>query len=85
MFDGRHHDDRDGFFESNPFDSFSANSVTAEPGPDGSVVLRLSPEGGDSPNDLYVMDGWNYVVRLYRPHQVVLDKQWSPPVPVPQS
>lgn len=37
------------------------------------VTLNLSPEPEDLSNHLYVMDGWNYVLRLYRPHQSVLD------------
>lgn len=76
---------RDGYFEPNPYDSFSANSVTATPEPDGSVVLHLAPEPGDAPNHLYVMDGWNYTVRLYRPHPAVLDGTWAPPTPQPAS
>ena len=53
--------------------------------PDGSVVLHLAPEPGDAPNHLYVMDGWNYTVRLYRPHPAVLDGTWAPPTPQPAS
>lgn len=74
---------RDGYFEPNPYDSFSANSVTSTPEADGSVVLLLAPEPGDAPNHLYVMDGWNYTVRLYRPHPEVLDGTWAPPTPRP--
>ena len=57
---------RDGFFEANPYNSFSANSVTSTPEPDGSVVLHLTAEPGDFANHLYVMDGWNYAIRLCR-------------------
>ena len=31
------------------------------------------------PNTLGVMDGWNYIVRLYRPHPAVLDGTWTFP------
>ncbi|MBL8778222.1 MAG: DUF1214 domain-containing protein [Acidimicrobiales bacterium] len=74
---------QEGYFEPNPYDSFSANSVTSTPEADGSVVLHLAPEPGDAPNHLYVMDGWNYTVRLYRPRPEVLDGSWAPPTPQP--
>lgn len=72
---------RDGFFEPNPFDTFSLNSVTATPEDDGSVVVNLAPDGAGLANHVYVMDGWNYALRLYRPRPEVLDGTWSPPTP----
>jgi len=51
--------------------------------PDGSVTLSLAPGGEGLTNHLYVTDGWNYVVRLYRPQPAVLDKTWTPPTPQP--
>jgi hypothetical protein len=74
---------RDGYFEALPSGSHSVNSVTAQAGPDGSVVLNLAPDGTGLANHLYVMDGWNYAIRLYRPRPQVLDGSWAPPVPVP--
>ena len=74
---------RDGYLEPNPYDSFSINGVTVEAEPDGSVVLNLAPEGQGLTNHLYVMDGWNYALRLYRPHAEVVDKTWTPPTPQP--
>jgi hypothetical protein len=29
------------------------------------------------------MDGWNYIVRLYRPHKEILDGKWKFPAPQP--
>ena len=74
---------RDGYLEPNPYDSYSFNSVTAEAEPDGSVVLNLAPDGDGLRNHLYVMDGWNYALRLYRPRPEVLDGSWTPPTPQP--
>jgi hypothetical protein len=34
---------------------------------------------GDRPNCLPIMDGWNYIVRLYRPRSEILDGTWSFP------
>ncbi len=57
------------------------NGVTAEAEPDGSIVLNLAPDGDGLQNHLYVMDGWNYALRLYRPRTEVVDKSWTPPTP----
>jgi len=74
---------RDGYFESNPYDSYGLNSVTALPDENGRVILNLSPEPGDVANHVHIMDGWNYVLRLYRPQASVLDRTWKPPTPQP--
>ena len=34
---------------------------------------------GKTPNCLPVMPGWNYMVRLYRPHDEILSGKWSFP------
>jgi hypothetical protein len=35
------------------------------------------------PNFLPIMDGWNYLVRLYRPYKEILDGTWTFPEPTP--
>jgi hypothetical protein len=70
---------RDGYFEDNPYDSYNVNSVTAKPNDDGSVTVNLSPEGEGLDNPIYVMDGWNYSLRLYHPRAEIIDKTWTPP------
>jgi hypothetical protein len=74
---------RDGYFDENPYDSYSVNSVTATPDPDGTVTIDFGPEPDGSPNFLFVKDGWNYVARMYRPHPSILDGSWTFPEPVP--
>jgi hypothetical protein len=73
---------REGYFEANPFNTYSRNSVTAEPETDGSVVLNLAPDGAGLKNHIFVMDGWNHTVRLYRPRPAVSDGSWVAPEPV---
>jgi hypothetical protein len=70
---------RDGFMEANPYDSYSANDVTSVADADGSVTLNLAPEGEGLQNHLYIMDGWNFVFRMYRPRPAVLDGTWQLP------
>lgn len=71
-----------GYYEVNPYNSYSINSVTAKKNADGSATLHF---GGDpkNPNFLYIMKGWNYIVRLYRPHKEVIDGTWKIPELVP--
>lgn len=73
----------DGYFEQNELESYSINDLTAHKDPDGGVTVRFGadPAGGD--NYLPITDGWNYIVRLYRPHAEVLDGTWTVPDPVP--
>jgi hypothetical protein len=70
--------DADGFFEPNERNVYNINSVTAVPNPDGTITVRFGGDG-DGPNCLPIMDGWNYLVRLYRPRPEVLDGTWSFP------
>jgi hypothetical protein len=69
----------DGFFEPNERDAYSVNNVTATPNDDGSVTVNFGGCEGDRPNCLPIMDGWNYIIRLYRPRPEVLDGSWTFP------
>lgn len=68
----------DGYFQANPQGAYSVNSITAVPNDDGTITVNF---GGDcaKPNSLPVMEGWNYLVRLYRPRQEILDGRWTMP------
>jgi hypothetical protein len=74
---------RDGFFEPSDRGGCSLNSVTAHREADGAVVVRLGACEDDQPNCLLLTDGWNYIVRLYRPRAEVLDGTWHFPSPQP--
>jgi hypothetical protein len=74
---------KDGYFEKNAFDSYSINNVTAKPNEDGSFTVNFGGCEDRPVNCLYVMDGWNYAVRLYQPRQEVLDGTWTFPEPKP--
>jgi hypothetical protein len=59
--------------------AYSVNNLTtARNDDDGSVTSRF---GGDEslPNQLPIVEGWNYTVRLYRPRKEILDGTWEFP------
>jgi hypothetical protein len=74
---------QDGFFEPNPMDAYTINNVTAQRNADGSVTIHFGGDDEQAPNYLPIMPGWNYLVRLYRPHPEILEGRWSFPEAVP--
>lgn len=70
----------EGYFEPNALQAYSINSVTGRKGPDGGITIQFGDCGRETPNCLPVTKGWNYMVRLYRPRQELLDGRWSFPV-----
>ncbi|WP_353814874.1 DUF1254 domain-containing protein [Agromyces sp. SYSU T00266] len=57
----------------------SVNSVIATPNDDGSVTVNFGGPDDGRPNRIGIMDGWNYIVRMYRPHPEVVDGSWAFP------
>ncbi len=71
-----------GFMEPNEREAVSVSSVIAEPNADSSVTVHFGgPE--DTTNQLPIMPGWNYLVRLYRPRDELLDGSWEFPTAQP--
>ncbi|GAA4356086.1 DUF1254 domain-containing protein [Angustibacter luteus] len=66
----------EGFFEPNEQGAYSVNNITAARNNDGSVTVRF---GGEGNNALPITDGWNYIVRLYRPRPEILTGDWTFP------
>jgi hypothetical protein len=70
----------EGYFVPNDEGRYSVNDVTAERDADGGVTVSF---GGDGPDRIPIVPGWNYVVRLYRPRAEILDGGWTFPAAVP--
>jgi hypothetical protein len=72
---------KDGYFEKNKHNIYSYSDKTATKNHDGSITLHF---GGDplSINYMPITEGWNYVVRMYRPRAELLDGRWIFPSPV---
>ena len=66
---------KQGFFEQNEYNAYSVNNLTAKASKDGYYTIHF---GGDSDNDnfLPITDGWNYVVRMYRPRIEITSGSW---------
>lgn len=69
----------DGFFEPNPSGVYSVNSVTGVRNDDGSITVRFGDHEPGAPNAIPITEGWNYLVRLYRPRPEILDGRWQFP------
>ena len=69
---------KDGFFDENKYNAYSVNNISDTPNKDGSFTIHF---GGnpESVNYLPIMEGWNYIVRLYQPRTEVLDGTWTFP------
>jgi hypothetical protein len=69
---------KEGYFEKNAKNAYTVNNVTAKPNEDGSVTIHF---GGNeaATNYIPITPGWNYLFRMYRPRQPILDGTWKPP------
>lgn len=68
----------DGYFVENALNAYSVNNIIGTSNPDGTVTVNFGG-GADDINALPVMEGWNYLVRLYRPRAEFLNGSWSFP------
>jgi hypothetical protein len=75
----------EGYYEKNPYDAYSINSITGKKNADGSIAIQFGGCDGKIPNCLPIMKGWNYTVRLYRPRPEILNGNWKFPEPQPVS
>lgn len=73
----------DGYFNPNALNAYSINSVTGKKGADSAITIQFGDCDKETPNCLPVTRGWNYMVRLYKPRQEILNGAWSFPVAEP--
>jgi hypothetical protein len=65
-----------GYFAANQQNAYSLNNITSQRGAEGSVEIQFGGCDGSVPNCLPITPGWNYLVRLFRPRQEILDGSW---------
>ena len=75
----------DGYFVPNNFNAYSLNNITAKKSDDGSVAIQFGGCDGKIPNCLPIGNGWNYMVRLYRPRAEIVNGAWKFPEAQPAS
>jgi hypothetical protein len=71
--------DATGHFRKNAYNAYSFNSLTAKRSADGSASIQFGECDGKIPNCLPIVKDWNYMVRLYRPRDEVLNGKWKFP------
>ena len=74
-----------GYFQKNQYNAYSLNNITAEKGDDGSIAVQFGGCDGKIDNCLPIMEGRNYMVRLYRPRAEILDGSWKFPEAQPEN
>ena len=75
------YDEKGYMFESDGVPSL--NNVTASPSEDGSYTFYFGDCDKNKTNCLGIKDGWNFVVRLYQPEEVIQNGTWTLPELVP--
>ena len=71
--------DGQGFFFPDTERAVSVNDITATRDADGGITVHFGDWPDGTPNRLPISDGWNYLVRLYRPRAEILDGSWTLP------
>ena len=68
-----------GFFEPNDRGAYTINDITGVRNDDGTLTVRFGEHPAGAANVIPITEGWNYLVRLYRPRAEVLDGSWTFP------
>jgi hypothetical protein len=72
-----------GYYTPNVRNAYSLNGVTAKRNSDGKAVIQFGGCADQTDNCLPITPGWNYMVRLYRPQERILNGEWSFPTAQP--
>lgn len=71
--------DKDGYMFDSEYGSSNINSLMAKANEDGSYTINFVESIKGLPNSLAIEDGWNYIVRLYKPRKEILSGEWKVP------
>lgn len=69
-----------GFMVENDLGINAINNVNATPREDGSYRLQFGGCDAETVNCIPVPQGWNYILRAYRPGEEITSGEWTPPV-----
>jgi hypothetical protein len=73
------YDDK-GWMPVNQYNAYSFNNVTAQKNAGGSITIYFGVDP-KQPNFLPIVPGWNYIARMYRPREEILNGTWTFPNP----
>jgi hypothetical protein len=76
---------KDGYFTPNPQNAYSLNNLTAQRTTDGKTIIQFGGCDAATADCLPITPGWNYLVRLYRPKNKILNGEWTFPQAQPIS
>lgn len=68
-----------GYFEPNERGAYTVNNITGVPNADGSITVRFGDYPPEVANAIPITEGWNYLIRLYRPRPEIADGRWKFP------
>mgnify|MGYP002737254377 CR=1 FL=1 len=69
-----------GYFEPNSSGRYTVNNITGVRNDDGSITVRfVTDPNHPRANAIPIPEGWNFLVRLYRPRPEVLNGTWKVP------
>jgi hypothetical protein len=69
----------------NPLNAYSLNDITAQRGADGKITIQFGGCDAATANCLPITPGWNYLIRLYQPRDIILSGEWAFPEAQPIS
>jgi hypothetical protein len=69
----------DGYMQENDLEAYSFNDVTGERNEDGSVTINAGGCEVGRVNCLPITEGWNYIVRLYKPSPEIISGDYQFP------
>ena len=75
----------EGYLQPNALNAYNVNSLTAKKDATGAVTVQFGGCDAKVSNCLPIMPGWNYIVRLYRPRQEILNGTWRFPEAVAEA
>jgi hypothetical protein len=68
----------EGYFQSNEYNTYSLNNITAKGREDGSITIQFGGCDGKIANCLPIMRDWNYTVRRNYSALFTLIMRWRP-------
>jgi len=71
---------KDGYYTQNEAGINVLNGVTSKKNPDGSITINFGNKGAI--NNIDTTEGWNYLIRQYKPQESILSGDWKFPEPV---